>query len=149
MVKSNIIILSIIALSILASCTTSKRCAKKFPSVARVDSVYIETLKEVKITIPGDSILIEVPIDCHDQELVVYESGKLKQHIRILNGKLQSMTNLKPDTVIVTVKEKETKIVNVRIPVEVRYVPKWRIIMSWVGIVSVLALIGLFWLKIR
>jgi hypothetical protein len=136
-------------LSFLASCTTSKRCAKKFPSIARVDSVYIEKLKEVEIPIPGDSVLIEVLIDCPDQELVVYDSGKLKQQIRILNGKLQSMTNLKPDTVKVTVKEIQTKIMNVRIPVETIHTPKWRIIMSWVGIASTLVLIGLIWLKIR
>ena len=37
-------------------------------------------------------------MDCPDQDVVTIENSKLKQQIRILNGRLISMTEVKPDT---------------------------------------------------
>ena len=102
-----------------AGCITQKRCAERFPPVSSLDSIYIETVKEIPVLIPGDTVKIDVPVNCPDQELVNIETAKLKQVIQILNGKLQSNTLIKPDTVIVTVTNTETVIKEVPHPIEV------------------------------
>lgn len=135
-------------LTILSSCTTQKRCAKRFPQVASIDSIYIEKVKEIPVYIPGDSIEIEIPIDCPDQDLAVVETGRLKQIISILNKKLTSTTTIKPDTVIVTVTEIKEKIVIEKKPVEIRYVPRWVKFLSWAGGIAIIILALLIGLKI-
>lgn len=65
----NVILLAI-SVTILSSCVTKKRCNKKFPpEVSKSDSintfekiVYRDTL--VHDTIPGDSVVIPIPVDC-------------------------------------------------------------------------------------
>lgn len=138
----------LIALLILSSCTTAKRCAKRFPQVASVDSVYVETLKEVPIYLPGDSIEIEIPIDCPDQDVTV-ETGRLKQQITILNKMLKSKTTIKPDTVKVYVTETEVQYKEVKIPQVIKETPRFWKITGWIGIASVLTAGLLFVLKIR
>jgi hypothetical protein len=117
--------------------------------VARVDSVYIETLKEILIPLPGDTIEIDVFLDCPDQDVAVIETNKLKQTISILNKRLQSITTIKPDTVIIYIPEIREKIVIEKKPVEVRYVPRWIKFLSWVGIAAVLVVVALIGLKMR
>jgi hypothetical protein len=110
----------------------------------------MEKLREEKIFIPGDSVFVKVPIiNCPDQELYEYENDKLKQRVRILNGQLESETNIKPDTIKVTVTETVTTIKEITKPIEVLFVPLWAKILSKLGIISTFALIGLIWLKIR
>jgi hypothetical protein len=132
----------------LASCTTAKRCAQKFPTVAQRDSIYIETLQKIPIYLPGDTILIDIPIDCPDQEVGTIETDRLKQVITILNKRLQSLTTIKADTVIRYVTKTETIVKEVTKPVEVRYVPRFVKFLSWVGVASVLGLVVLIALKI-
>ena len=103
-------------LAVLSGCATQKRCSYKFPTENTRDSVYIESVKEIPIYLPGDSILVDVPINCPDQDIVNVETSKLKQIIKILNGKLISNTNLKPDTVYVPVIETKTVIKEVKVP---------------------------------
>ena len=116
--------------------------------MASRDSIYVETLKEVPVYIPGDSIEIEIPIDCPDQDLAVIETGRLKQVISILNKKLNSVTTIKPDTVIVTVTEIKEKIVIEKKPVEVKYVPKFTKFTSIVGIILIILIIAYIALKV-
>lgn len=134
---------------ILTNCATQKLCNQKFPQVARIDSIYIETLKEVEIPLPGDTIEIEIPIDCPDQEVGTVEIGRLKSEISILNKKLTSKTTLKPDTVKIYVPEIHEKMKEVFIPEKIKYVPKFTKIMSKIGIASILLLAVLFGLKMR
>lgn len=134
---------------ILSSCVTQKRCNNRFPQVASIDSIYIETLKEVEIPLPGDTIEIEIPIDCPDQDVGIVEIGKLKSEISILNKKLTSKTTIKPDTVKIYVPEIHEKIVIEKKPVEVRYIPKFNKVMTWVGILFTLALLAYIGFKIR
>ena len=143
------ILWTLFVLTLFGSCTTAKRCAKKFPQVAQVDSIYVETLKEVEIPLPGDTIEIEIPIDCPDQDVGTVEIGKLKSEISILNKKLTSKTTIKPDTVLVYVPEIREKIIIEKQPVQVRYIPRFNKIMTWTGIVFILGLIAYLGLKIR
>ncbi len=143
------ILLTLFVLTILSSCKGPEWCAERFPQVARVDSFYIEKLKEVPIYLPGDSIDIEFMIDCPDQEVATIETGKLKQEISILNKILKSKTKIKPDTVIVYVPEIREKIVIEKQPVEVRYVPRLIRLLSYAGIGAIVLLAVLLALKMR
>lgn len=118
-------IIALISTVLFSSCVTAKKCNQKFPSKDSRDSVYIETIKEVPIIIPGDTVNIEVPVrDCPDQELIYMENTRLRQTVRILNGKLISNSNIKADTVYVNVVETKTVIKEVKVPEPVRYIPK-------------------------
>ena len=100
----------IITLFLGLSCATQRKCFEKFPPMETKDSIYTETVKEVPVYLPGDSIEIWVPIDCPDQDVAFVENNRLKQQIIILNGRLKSNTVVKPDTVFVPVIETKTVI---------------------------------------
>jgi hypothetical protein len=134
---------------ILSSCATQKRCYRKFPQVASHDSVYIEKLKEVPIYVPGDTVNVEVPADCPDQELVTIENEKLKYELVIEKGKVKTKYVIKPDTVKVYVPEIHEKIVIEKKPVEIRYIPPFIKTLAWIGGSSILLLAVLFGLKMR
>ncbi len=144
-----IILLVFFIASTALSCATRKKCALKHPCPLEVskDSIYIEIIKKVPYIIQGDSIVVEVPINCPDQELVSIETGKLKQQISILNGKLQSYTEILPDTITVTVKETETIIKTVKVKEPVRYVPQIIKIFAWLGGLFIIAFI--IWLVLK
>jgi hypothetical protein len=111
----------IIGVFLCSGCVTQKKCLAKFPP--GIDSVYIEKLKEIPVYLPGDTINITVPVNCPDQDVALVENVKLRQVIRILNGKLQSVIQIKPDTIkVYTTQIKE---VIKEKPVPVKYVPKF------------------------
>jgi hypothetical protein len=74
--------------------------------------------------LPGDSIKINVPINCPDQNIGIIETDRLKQEIRILNGRLVSNTHIKKDTVFVPVKQIETVVNTVIVTKPVEFIPK-------------------------
>lgn len=124
---------------LLQSCVTQKKCMQKFPPAESRDSIYIETIKEVPVLLPGDTINIEVPIACPDQDLIKVENSKLKQEISIIKGKLISNTTIKEDTVFVKVTETVEKIREVKVPEPVKYIPEiyrnalWMCIIIFAG----------------
>lgn len=133
---------------LLSNCATEKRCAKKFPQVAGYDSVYVEKIKEVPVYLPSDTINIEIPAECEDQELVVMENEQLRYELSIEKGKIKTKYVIKPDTVKILVPEIHEKIVIEKKPVEIKYVPKFTSLMSKIGIVLTFGLVLLFGLKI-
>ena len=137
--KVKIFLLAILSVSAV-SCS-QRWCNTKYPQIASRDSLYIETVKEIPIYLPGDSILVNVPVDCPDQDLVNVETGKLKQQISILKGQLISNTNIKPDTVFVPVTEIKTVIKEVKVPEEVRFVPKFFKFYTWGFVFIIFAII--------
>ena len=137
--KVKIFLLAILSVSAV-SCS-QRWCNTKYPQIASQDSLYIETVKEIPIYLPGDSILVNVPVDCPDQNLVNVETGKLKQQISILKGRLISNTNIKPDTVFVPVTEIKTVIKEVKVPEEVRFVPKFFKFCTWGFVFIIFAII--------
>lgn len=139
--KKALFLISIIALA--AGCVT------KPPAVTTVDSVYIESVKEVPVYIPGDTVMVDVPINCPDQSIAEVEFSKLRQQLSILHGRLVSRTIVKPDTIKVPVTEIKEKIVEkeVRIPEPVRYVPKIHKIALWGWIILLAAGSGVLLLK--
>ena len=139
----------IITCLIFTSCVTQKKCNDKFPSTSSIDSIRIETVKEIPVYLPGDSILIDVPADCSDIEPVVFENGKLKQTISILSGKLTSLTNIKPDTLYVPVTEVKTVVKEVKVPEKVKYVPNIIKVFSWVGISAAIGIFIFLFIKIK
>ena len=146
----SLFVLTLFVLTTFVNCTTQKRCAKKFPQVASYDSIYVETIKEIPVYIPGDTIKVEVPvINCPDQDLGIIETDKLKQEISILNGKLKSKTTIKPDSVIIYVPEIHERIVIEKKPVEVRYVPKFVKFLAWSGVILFLLIVAYLAFKMR
>jgi hypothetical protein len=112
------------ALAVLfAGCATQKRCSARFPPQVISDSIYIEKLKEVPVYIDGDTIIVKVPVNCPDQDIAIYENVKLRQTIRILNGKLSSITEIKGDTVKVYVPEIHEKVKEVIVTKPQKYIP--------------------------
>ena len=133
---------------LLSGCVTQKKCSEKFPITASKDSVYIETVKEVPYYLPSDSVIIEVPVyDCADQDIIISETGRLKQIISILNGKLTSNTQIKPDTVIINTTNTKIVTKEIKVPEPVKYVPKWIKIFAWIGAVGII-LFGI-WIVIK
>jgi hypothetical protein len=118
----------------LSSCVTAKRCNDRFPPVTFTDTTYIEKIKEIPIHIPGDTININTPVNCPDQDIVSIENSKLKQQISILKGKLVSKTTIKPDTIKVYVRDVEMKTREVKVPQSVKYTPKIYLIAFWLWI---------------
>ena len=142
-------LLIISAIILLGSCATQKRCTEKFTPQVTQDSVYIEKQVKVPVYIQGDSILIEVPINCPDQDLIISETGKLKQIISILNGKLSSKTNIKPDTLFIFKTDTITKIKEIKVPQPVKFVPSFWKITGWIGIITVLLTLLFIGFKLR
>jgi hypothetical protein len=136
----------ILSLFLLTSCITQQKCLQKFPPSS--DSIYIEKLKEVPIYIDGDTIRIKVPVNCPDQDVAIYENVKLRQTIRILNGKLSSITEIKPDTIIKTVAEIHEKVKEVIIKQPEKYIPGVFKIAFWLWIGVIIAIAMYFAYKI-
>lgn len=143
-----IIQIILIALVVFSSCVTQKKCNQKFPQVARYDSIFIRDLDTIKIVLPGDSIKIETKVPCDDFELTT-ENGRLKQTIKVINGKLQQILNIKPDTVYRYTTNTITKTNIVKVPEKIKYVPKFVKIMAWLGGISILITVAYLALKIR
>jgi hypothetical protein len=146
--KLKIVFLAII-IGFLTSCATQRRCAMKFPMQSSRDSIYIESIKEIPVPLPGDTIRVDVPINCPDQDVIKVENSKLKQEISIIKGKLISNTTIKPDTVFVHSKEIKTVIKEVKVPEPVKYVPKFYKYCALILICLVIITIIYFALKYK
>lgn len=146
--KLQILILSLF-LALLSGCVTQRKCNLKFPPSVQRDSIYVETVKEIPVLIPGDTINLEIPINCPDQDIVFVENFKLRQQIRILNGKLVSNTLIKPDTVFVHTKETITKTKEVKVLQPVKFIPKFFKFCTWGFVFIILLIIGYFVIKYR
>jgi hypothetical protein len=140
MLRNSLIVLILIS----SSCITQKRCLERYPPSR--DTTYIETVKETIIPLPGDTINIEVPVRCPNQDVVLVENNRLKQTIRILNGKLLSTTEIKPDTIKVTTIQTKEVIKEVSKPL--KYTPKFYLFCTYALIGIVIALAGWMALKI-
>jgi hypothetical protein len=134
-------ILFLALLSLFTGCVTAKRCNSRFPAVASRDSIYIEKIKEIPVYVPGDTIKVSALVNCPDQELIKFENSKLKQEIKILNGRVVSNTIIKPDTVIVYVPQIESRVDVVKVPEPVKFVPKITKFFAWSGGVFYLLLV--------
>jgi hypothetical protein len=113
---------------LVSSCVTQQKCLQKFPPTNSRDSSYVSTITMVPIYVHGDTLDVNAPIRCPDQEVLQVENSRLRQNIRILNGKLFSTTEIKPDTVFVPQEKIVIKDHEVRIPQPVKYIPtifKW------------------------
>lgn len=128
------------------SCATEKRCGIKYPCVTGKDSVYIETVDTVKIPIPGDTIKIETKIPCEDFTLIT-EDGKVLQELNVTDGTLKQKIIIKTDTVYSFKTNTITETKYIPKPVEVKYVPKFTLITSRIGIVIILLITGYFGIK--
>jgi len=137
----------LLILTIFSSCATYKVCTKRFPCLpAGRDSVYIETLDTVKITIPGDSMLIEVEVPCDDFELKT-QNSKLLNDLKVVNGRLQQLIRIKPDTIYSFKTNTVTKTVYVP-KKEIEYrVPKFYKVTAWFSGIVILILGLYFYLR--
>jgi hypothetical protein len=142
------IILFGIIIVITQGCVTQKRCLQKFPPAVTRDSVYVEVSRDVPVYLPGDSILVEVPINCPDQNLADVEFTKLRQQLLILHGKLISKTKIKPDTIFITVHDTQTVVREVKVPQPVKFVPNIYKYALWGWVLIIIAVAVLIVWKI-
>lgn len=128
----------LILLILSTSCITQQKCFERFPP--NRDTTYIEKVREINVPVPGDTVNLIVPIKCPDQDVAVMENSKLRQVISILNGKLSSVTTIKPDTIKVPVTEIKTVVKEVSKPE--KYIPKFYIYCTWLLIGLVVAVVA-------
>lgn len=133
---------------LFSSCATQKNCFRKFPPISGRDSIYIEKLDTVKIVLPGDSIKITTQVPCEDFE-IIQENGRLKQSLKVVNGKLIQLLNIKPDTVNIFTTNTITKIKEVPTPVITNNVPKFWRVFGITGIVLTSLLIMWTYLRFK
>lgn len=144
-----LIVLSVIILLAAAGCVTQRKCNAKFPPSRERDSVYIEKLREIPVILPGDTITIDVPVNCPDQDLVQSEFSNLRQQLVILHGRLIARTTIKPDTIKVKVPEIREVVKEVTIPQPVKYIPEFykRTLLYAIFMTIILGLITYFKVK--
>ena len=136
------------ALFLISSCTTQRKCLRKFPNVASYDSIYIERLDTFKIILPGDSVKIVTKVPCDNFELI-QQNGRLTQSLKVVNGILSSYINIKPDTIYKFKTNTITKTSIVKVPEKIKYVPKFVKYLALLGGISLLIIIVYLGLKIR
>lgn len=138
-----IVLWLILMSSVAFSCITQRKCLQRFPPVS--DSIYIAKIDSVPIYIPGDTIQVSSPVNCPDQDLIQLENSKLKQTIRILNGKVLATTEIKPIVDTVYIPEIHEKITI--IPKPEKYIPMLYKISLWMVAGMILLIVGYFALK--
>jgi len=135
--------------TLLSSSCSQRWCNVRYPPIASKDSIYVETIKKIPVLIPGDTIRVNAPvINCPDQDIVSVENSKLKQQIKILNGKLFSSTLIKPDTIKVFVPQIKIRVKEIKVPEPIKYVPKIIKLFAWIGATCLLLILGYIALKI-
>jgi hypothetical protein len=134
---------------VLTSCATQKKCNYKYPCLSGRDSIYIETIDTFKVSIPGDTIINQIPINCPDQDILIMENGKLSQSLKIVNGLLKQKLIIKPDTVTLYTTKIVEKVKEVTIPKITNITPRFWIISGCIGIISVILIIVYLGFKMR
>lgn len=150
-----------ILLILFVSCSPQKRIQRlteKHPELIPVkekviqkdSTVYKETVREVPVFIEGDTTYIDVPIDCPDQDVADFETSRLRQQIKILNNRLQTVTTYKADTVFIPVKDTESvnrSDTSTKTIQPVKYIPKLYKIALWACIGLIFGVI--IWVVIK
>lgn len=110
----NFILICVTLLCIIGitSCDTTKRLSKICQKCPTKDSIsYIEKVKldTLRLVVPGDTTILEVPVDLTDYSLA-QENSKQKIQLEILKGKLRLITICKDDSFKVVIKNLEKKL---------------------------------------
>jgi hypothetical protein len=95
----------------VANCVPCKMLYKRCKPETKDSIVYIEKIKldTVLFTMPGDTTILEIPVDLTDYSLSE-ENAKQKVQLNILKGKLRLITICKDDSLQVVIKNLETKL---------------------------------------
>ena len=135
-------------LLILSSCATQKRCERKFPPVERIDSIYIETIKEVyrdtTIYVDLPPVIIEKYVPITDTLTLPGSHSEARCWVidDMITGRLEE--GKKPVEIQYKIKEvevvKEVLVEKETIRKE-KYLPLWSKILSGLGAVLVFYLI--------
>ncbi len=150
----NFILFGIILISII-SCTPYKMLSKRYKPETKDSIVYKEVVKldTFKIVLPGDTTILEIPVDLTDYSLAE-ENAKQKIQLTILKGKLRLITICKDDslkTVIASLEKlkQETKTIYVEKEVPVYRSRKMFIYSFFILIGIVLLTLGWAFLKYK
>ena len=105
------IVLILVATLLIIGCSPCKRLSKRCKPEMRDSIVYVEKVKldTILYTLPGDTTILEIPVDLTDYTLVE-ENAKQKIQLNILKGKLRLVTICKDDSLQVVIKNLETKL---------------------------------------
>jgi len=142
-------------IALLSLSCSRQWCYTRHPFSASVDTTITETVKDMPIYIPGDTLELIFPleiifpslIDYPDTEPMIVENDRLKQQIQILDNKLHSSVQAKPIHDTIPIIEIVTEIKEIRIPEPVRYIPKIVKVFAWFGGGCVLLFIA--WVVMR
>ena len=105
------IVLILVATLLIIGCSPCKMLSKRCKPEVRDSIVYVEKIKldTVRYVLPGDTTILEIPVDLTDYTLVE-ENAKQKIQLNILKGKLRLITICKDDSLQVIIKELEKKL---------------------------------------
>lgn len=160
--KRYILLLVVVASLMLTSCSYEfycKRCpTTTIHTVEIKDTVIIkEILKDTTITVilPADSVITVMVVQCDSLGMAQMKETVIKHKnmvatLKIQNGKLyQNITHL-IDSMDVVVQYKDREITNLQSRVEslsevkekeVKYIPWWAKVLSWIGGVALLLIL--------
>lgn len=116
------VLILVVILPIL-SCNPCKMLSKRCKPETKDSIIYIEKVKldTVRFILPGDTTIIEIPVDLTDYSLLE-ENAKQKIQLNILKGKLRLITICKDDslkTVIANLEKQKQNIKTVYVDKEV------------------------------
>ena len=120
------IIIAIAAILSLSGCS-KKWCNNRYPCI---DSTVTETTIQLDtsyIQLPADTVLIELPFDCPDQQ-IIYKEGKRATRIVVKDRKIYVNQVTAADSVAIISwfkQSKEFKQAVKEVPVSTYYIPKW------------------------
>lgn len=160
--KKYILLLAVVASLMLTSCSYEfycKRCPTTTTHTVEIkDTVIIkEILKDTTITVilPADSVITVMVVQCDSMGMAQMKETVIKHKnmvatLKIQNGKLyQNITHLL-DSMEVTVQYKEREITNLKSRIEnlsqvkekeVKYIPWWAKVLSWIGGIALLLIL--------
>lgn len=137
----------------VSSCNLEKRCAAKYPPTVRdsIVTVIKETLREVKVSVPGDSLKINgliVLIDSLNRAQLPkteVKSDRGKLSVEIKNSVLEATSNCDSLEAVIYVKDTEIDILKSRQEtrvIETKYIPdffKYTTYIAWGLLILVIA----------
>jgi hypothetical protein len=149
----NFILICVILICV--SCNPCKMLSKRCKPEVRDSIVYKEIVKldTLRLILPGDTTILEVPVDLTDYSLAE-ENSNQKIQLSILKGKLRLITICKDDSLQVVIKNlekrlSEQKTVIVEKEVIKNKVPKWCWYLLIANIIIVIVIFGWTFLKYK
>jgi hypothetical protein len=144
-----ITILIISVLLIFSGCGLLKKSTESSEKEF-ISRIHTQVLDSVPVYLPGGFQIIEIPIDCPDQDLLIDSTDQGAVNIEIRDKKMKARISTPSDTVyryIPRVKDENIKIKEVEKKVPVRYTSKFARFSIWWFFITAILIIAFIYFK--